>query len=350
MGKYWFGLKFALFALVVGAVSTSHASEQYQADFGSWLPSTHALNVNAFEPWVKLVEQKSKGRVKITLHHGAVLGSSKTVLNDVKGGVYQIGLIVPGYYYDTPMFTLLIGGLPFAVPGPVSGKRVMNEFLRKYEGDIFQKFNLKNMGVLLTDANLLFSTAPIRRVKDLEGLKMRASKDWVPIVKAWGAVPTPMQPEELYMALERGTMNVVTYSATGSMSWKFFEPAPYVTKLEAPISVIGMVMNRTFYDKLPVDLKKLFDEELNSALIDMMVKTYDKGTEDTLEKIAKIFKTKGKGEIITLSAEEKSKFVKPAAAEWDAWVKEANKRGLPGDVMMTDFKAILRTNGIAIPF
>ena len=350
MRKFMFGLKVALFALVVGTAPTSHASEQYQADFGSWLPSTHALSVNAFEPWVKLVEQKSNGRVKITLHHGGVLGSSKAVLNDVKGGVYQIGLVVPGYYYDTSMFTLLIGGLPFAIPGPVSGKRVMNEFLRTYEKDIFLKFSLKNMGFLLTDANLLFSTTPIRRVEDLKGLKMRASKDWVPIVKAWEAVPTPMQPEELYAAMERGTMNVVTYSATGSMSWKLFEPAPYVTKLEAPISVIGMVMNRNFYDKLPADLRKQFDEELNPALIDMMVKAYDKGAEEAVEKLVQIFKAKGRGEVITLSAEEKAKFVKPAAAEWDAWVKEANKRGLPGDAMMVDFKAILKKNDIVIPF
>ena len=145
-------------------------------------------------------------------------------------------------------------------------------------------------------------------------------------------------------------MNVVTYSATGSMSWKLFEPAPYVTKLEAPISVIGMVMNRNFYDKLPADLRKQFDEELNPALIDMMVKAYDKGAEEAVEKLVQIFKAKGRGEVITLSAEEKAKFVKPAAAEWDAWVKEANKRGLPGDAMMVDFKAILKKNDIVIPF
>jgi hypothetical protein len=31
-------------------------------------------------------------------------------------------------------------------------------------------------------------------------------------------------------------------------------------------------------------------------------------------------------------------------------VKEANKRGYPGEAMMADFKAMLKKNGIAPPF
>jgi len=81
--------------LVAGLISSGAAAQTITADFGSWLPSTHPQAVNAFEPWVKLVDDKTKGRVKITLHHGGALGSSKAVLNDVKGGASRSACSFP---------------------------------------------------------------------------------------------------------------------------------------------------------------------------------------------------------------------------------------------------------------
>ncbi len=336
--------------LVAGFISSGAAAQTITADFGSWLPSTHPQAVNSFEPWVKLVDEKTKGRVKITLHHGGALGSSKAVLNDVKGGAYQIGLLIPTYYYDTPLFEMLIGELPFAISSPELGERVMSEFIGKYDSGGLKKLKLKSMGILASDPYALFSRSPVRTVDDLKGQKVRTSKVWMPIVKAWGAVPTPIQPEEAYTALDRGTLDVMSYGTSGAMSWKYFEVAPYVTRLVSPVTMLAMVMNQGFYDKLPPDLQKLFDEELNPALIKMMVATYVKGEDEALEKMAQYFKAKGKGEVINLTPSQMAGFVKPAKAEWESWVAEANKRGLPGEAMMVDFKKILARNGVDLPF
>lgn len=338
--------------LAAGLISTTAAAQpkQITADFGSWLPSTHPQAVNSFEPWVKLVEEKTQGRVKITLHHGGALGTSKAVLNDVKGGAYQIGLLIPTYYYDTPLFEILIGELPFAISSPELGRRVMTEFLGKYDSGSLKKLKLKSMGILASDPYALFSTSPVRTVGDLKGLKVRTSKVWVPIVKAWGGVPTPMQPEEAYTALDRGTLDVMSYGTSGALSWKYFEVAPYVTRLVSPVTMLAMVMNQGFYDKLPSDLQKLFDEELNPALINMMVATYVKGEDEALKKMAQYFKDKGKGEVIDPTPSQMAGFIKPAKAEWASWVAEADKRGLPGEAMMADFKKILGKNGVELPF
>jgi len=340
-----------MMALILGVAPAAQAAEPIQLDLGSWVPSTHHLAVNAFEPWKKIVEEKTSGRVKVNVYHGGVLGTSKAVLNDVKGGVYQVGLMISGYYYDTPIFKLTIGELPFAITSPPAGVKVMEEFTEKYGKDVFEKLGIKNMGIFVSEPYVFFSTKPIRRVEDMKGKKIRAAgKAWVQIDKDWGAVPTPMQPEEAYTALERGTLDVMQYGPSSAMSWKYYEPAPYVTQVNAPTIIGGMIMNKTFYDKLPADLKKLFDEELNPALINLINKTYENGTNEALEKMRETFKAKGKGEVITLSPEEKARFVKPTEPEWAAWVKEANKRGYPGDAMMADFKALLKKNGLAPPF
>ena len=338
-------------ALLLGAAPTVRSAEPIQLDLGNWAPSTHHLAVNAFEPWKKMVEQKTQGRVKVNIHHGGVLGTSKAALNDVKGGVYQVGLMCTSYYYDTPLFKLTIGELPFAISGSMVGTKVMTEFVDKHAKDVFDKLNIKNMGVFASDPYMLMSAKPIRRIEDLKGMKLRAAgKAWVQIAKDWGAVPTPMQLEEAYTALERGTIDTMQTTPGSAMGFKYYEPAPYVTQLGAPTAVCGVIMNRSFYDKLPADLKKLFDEELNPALLNLITNSYEKVASEAYDKFREIFKAKGKGEVIALSPEERAKFVKPTEPEWTAWVKEANKRGYPGEAMMADFKAMLKKNGMAPPF
>ena len=338
-------------AALIGLPSAAHAADPIQLEFGNWLASTSPQSRNSFEPWKAMVERRTGGRVKVNLHHGGVLGSSRAVLNDVRGGVYHVGLLVDAYYYDTPLFKLLIGELPFALPGPTVATKVMNEFLDKHAKDVFDELKVRNMGVFVSDAYVMFSTKPIRTLEDMKGKKLRAAgKAWVQIAKHWGAVPVPMQPEEAYTALERGTIDVMQYSPTGALGWKYYEPAPYVIKTEAPIIVGGLIMNKAFYDKLPDDLKKMFDEELNLALAKMVVENYEKGASEALDKMSQAFKASGRGEVITLSREELAKFVARTEPEWAAWVKEANRRGYPGDAMMADFKVIMKKNGLTPAF
>jgi TRAP-type C4-dicarboxylate transport system substrate-binding protein len=338
-------------ALLMGNAPMARAADPIQLEFGNWLASTSPQSKYSFEPWKTMVEEKTGGRVKVNLYHGGVLGTSRAVLSDVKGGAYHVGLLVDAYYYDTPLFKFLIGELPFALPDGVVGTKVMNEFIAKYGKDTFTELNVKNMGVFVSDAYVMFSRTPIRSIEDLKGKKLRAAgKAWVQVAKDWGAVPVPIQPEEMYTALERGTLDVAQYSPTGAMGWKYYEPAPYVIKMEAPIIIGNLIMNKAFYDKLPDDLKKMFDEVLNPALTKMIVDNYAKGASEALNRMAEIFKAKGKGEVITLAPQERAKFIARTEPEWAAWVKEANRRGYPGEAMMADFKAIMKKHGLTPPF
>lgn len=340
----------ALGLLAAGGGSLS-AAEPIELDLGNWAPSTHHLAINAFEPWKKLVEERTNRRVKVNVHHGAVLGASRATLNDVKGGTYQVGLMISSYYYDTPLFKLTIGELPFAISGPTAGAKVMTEFVDKYAGDAFDKLGIKNMGVFTSDPYVLMSSKPIRRIEDMSNKKVRVpGKAWVQIEKEWGAVPLSMQLEESYTALERGTLDIMQTTPGSAVGFRYYEPAPYVTQLNAPTVVGGIIMNKAFYDKLPPDLRKQFDEELNPALMRMITSSYERSTNEAFDKMRESFKKTGKGEIIPLADAERIKFVRPTEPEWAAWVKEANKRGYPGDAMMADFKAMLKKNGLPLPF
>jgi len=152
------------------------------------------------------------------------------------------------------------------------------------------------------------------------------------------------------LSAERGTLDIMQTTPGSAMGFRYYEPAPYVTQLNAPTVVGGMIMNKSFYDALPPDLKKQFDQELNPALLQMVTNSYDRTTSEAFDKMRETFKAKGRGEIIALSSEERLKFMRPTALEWAAWVQEANKRGYPGEEMMAAFKAIMKKHGLTAPF
>ncbi|MED4582803.1 TRAP transporter substrate-binding protein DctP [Brevibacillus choshinensis] len=310
-------------------------------------PSTHPYATKVFEPWKKLVEEKTNGRVQVHLYHGGTLGSSKSVLQDVKGGVYDVGPALVPYFYDTELFPFTIGNLPFAFPDAKSTAKVMGKFAEKYGKESFK--DVVYMGMSSSDAYELFTVKPVKFVDDMKGKKVRIpSKGEVDLIQSWSGSPVSMTIEEIYEALQKGTLDAAIYTPSGAVGYKYYEVAPYMTKMGVTTTPIIPIMSKNFYNKLPDDLKKLFDDELSPKLADLLTDNYTKELDAAYAKYEK--EVAGKGEIITLSSEELARFKAPAKKRWDQWVEEANKKGYHGEEMMNDFKKMLQEEGLQLPF
>jgi TRAP-type transport system periplasmic protein len=337
-----------------GSVSTGSSNNKvFELDVNNPLPSTHHLAGNAFEPWKKLVEEKTEGRVIVNLYHGGTLGQTGTALEDVSGGISDVSYLTPSYYYDSRVFPWTIGSLPFSVPTQdpaLTLSKVLSEFAPKYwrPEEIFQ--DLVYMGIQSTDPYVMISTKPIKKAEDLQNLKIRVpGKGWEKLIVSWGGTPVSVTNEEMYEALERGTIDVGIYTAVGSVGNKYYEVAPYIVKnVQLYLTPMVSIMNRDFYDSLPDDLKKIFDEELNPALAELITQSYVKESDQAWEDLAA--GVEGKGEIIELPEKEVQKLRAGAKDQWDVWVKDANKFGYPGEKMLDEFKIMLEENGVELPF
>src|SRR5699024_33549 len=87
-------------------------------------PSSHHWAYNVYEPWKEFVEEKTDGRIKVNVYHGATLGTDSTAYEDITAGVYDVGLVAMSIYYDSVLFPLTIGNLPFALPDVESSSKV----------------------------------------------------------------------------------------------------------------------------------------------------------------------------------------------------------------------------------
>src|SRR5690625_880791 len=72
---------------IFGLSQMAWADEVYEMDVNNWTSASHHYTKNVWDPWTKMVEEKTDGRVKVHVHQGSALGKSTTVYQDVRGGV-----------------------------------------------------------------------------------------------------------------------------------------------------------------------------------------------------------------------------------------------------------------------
>ncbi|PWA11959.1 hypothetical protein DCC39_08475 [Pueribacillus theae] len=319
-----------------------------ELNVNNFAPSTGHLAYNVFEPWKEIVEEKTNDRVKVNLYHGASLGKANTVYQDVEGGLYEVGLVATNYFYDTKFFPYTIGNLPFAlVEEPEKSKAVLKKFGEKYANEDLSDVIL--MPPTITDPYIMFSSKPIKSVNDLKKKKMRASStSEAEFVKALDGVPVSITYEDTYEALQKNTVETSFFSPIAAIGPKFFEPAPYISKLNISVIPFVPIMNKTFYDNLPEDLKKIFDEELNPKLTELVTESYKLELEKSYEKLKD--EVANRGEIITPTEEEVKIFKEAGKAAWDNWIETADKKGYNGQEMVDEFIKLLEEEGLQTPF
>jgi len=253
-------------------------------------PATHHFAKNVYEPWAKEVEKKTNGRVKVEIYHGGILGKMTSVIEDVAAGKYQVACNMPGYQYKQHILPV-IGEVPFAFPSVYVSYKVLKKLTDKYANIVDKEFSdVSIMGFVTTDPYIFYSRVPIRSVNDLKGkLVSLKTKSFKPVIKNWGADPVSVGTAEAYTALQRGTIDVLTYSPAGGVAYKFYEVGPYVTYANLWNVVLCFVMDKKWLNSLPGDLQKLFKEDLNPRMAELA--TYnDYGPNG--EKVKKILKEK----------------------------------------------------------
>ena len=323
------------------------SEEVYELDINNWTSSTHHYAYNVYEPWKELVEKETDGRVKVNIYHGSSLGKSSSVYQDVSGGLYDVGLIVANYFYDTGFFPYTIGNLPFAFEGPEEAEAILTEFGKKYANEKLEDVHILN--ATSTDGYDLFSSVPIKKPEDLKNKKMRVNgKSEIAFVESLGGVPVSISTEDTYESLQKTTIDTSFYTPIGAEGLKLYEPAPYITKMGVSVTPVVPIMNKNFYEELPEDLKKIFDEELNPKLTELLTESYATELESSYEELEKV--VADRGEIITLSDEDVESFRGLGQEAWAQWIKDANDKGYPGQEMVDTLFKMIEEEGYSAPY
>ncbi len=219
-----------------------------------------ARQSTVLEEFCRELEKRTGGQVKVDYYAGGSLLKAPAMFDGVVSGVADIGYSHV-YYTAGRMPVTEAVGLPLGYPSPWVSSQVMNDFYQEFKPKEFDKVKVLWMN---TSPNTAIATAkkPVRKLGDLKGLTIRAPGLSGEVIKALGGTPAPTPMMEVYDAISKGVIDGEASNFETLFAFKFAEVVKYSTsvwQINHPYPFY-LAMNKKSYDKLPPDIKPIFDK------------------------------------------------------------------------------------------
>lgn len=248
--------------------------------------TTHTTHLAA-QKFADLVEEKSNGRIQITIYPNRQLGDEREIMENVINGTIDMAS------NSTPILTtvapaLEVLQLPFLLNTyDIEQQAYQTDAMKQLLDSVGQSIGVKLMGP--HDLGMRHIANNVREVKtpeDLSGLKLRTvqSPIMTDIFQTLGASPTPMAYGEVYTALQTGTIDGEEINLTSIVAEKHLEVLKYVTLTgQFPFPAVVLI-NEAKYNQLS-DADKQILEEAAAEMQAFMFEEIKKIDADALEQI-----------------------------------------------------------------
>ena len=211
------------------------------------------------EDFINDVELRTQGRIELKYFKGGSLLKGPEMYKGVETGVADIGY---AHVYYTPgrMPVTEVVGLPLGYPSAWVSSHAFSDFYFKVQPKEWDE--VKVLLVHAAAPSYIISNKPVRKLEDLEGLKVRAPGVPGELIKALGGTPAPTPMAETYDAIAKGIVNGAYMPFDGLKAFRLAEVAKYTTVCWQVGNTYPwfMIMNKNSYKKLTGDLKVIFDD------------------------------------------------------------------------------------------
>lgn len=245
--------------LLLGISAAGYAAEPIKLKFANYFPVIHKNTVLG-QLFCDEIKKRTGGRVEISYYPGGTLLTAPKMPAGVSTGISDIGLSHCGYSRGRfPVMELM--ELPIGSPSAYVSTHVANDFYDRFKprewNDYYPlMFSTSPPAVLQTIAK------PVRTLEELKGLKIRGTGRIGDLVKTLGATPMPVEMVDLYEALRRHVIDGNFGPMEQLKGFKIGEVIKYTTacwKIGTSYTFY-VVMNRSKWNGLPEDIKKIFQE------------------------------------------------------------------------------------------
>lgn len=319
------------------ATTTSANVKPINLVFSFQDPATNDLNVGIYQPWFKIIEDRTGGRVHFESHFNGELVSVTDAYDAVVKGTVDLAVIMPS---TMPRFPLdeIVAAPPFDTL-PWRPSLIYNTLYQKYPEMQAEFSQVKPLILYLMSPGFLGTTnKPVKTISDNAGLKMITADPYQSSrAQALGQIPVSCPPPAFYTTLEKGIADggdVVTLPEMITYHWadviKNITLVPFLQMNGA------VVMNKQKWDSLPADIQKIIDDSIPEA-IDLADQTEMGAYVKTLAKLP------GLGtNIITPSADELAKYVQADTPVRNQFIAGLDAKGLPATQIYNDYMSLAK--------
>jgi TRAP-type transport system periplasmic protein len=285
--------------------------------------------VHALQPWVKKVEEATKGRVKIDVFYAQTLAKGPDIWNAVKTGVADMGWCFHGYWADmTPLSDVItLPGLPFSAAE--KGSEVLWKLYEKFP--VIQR-EFKDVHVLQLWTShpyfLITTKKQVKTIEDIRGMKIRVvGGPPTEQMKALGAIPTLIPMPDTYLSLDKGVIDGMGAPWEATHSFRLYEIVKYYTMVPLSAVYFSMAVNKEKWESLPPDIQ----QAITSVSGLEAAKFWGRNFFDTVEEGVVERVKKGNHQMVKYvpPPQEVERWTQASEPLWKEWVKKMESRGRP---------------------
>lgn len=286
LGKRIFLVTFLLMPMfcLFMQLSLASAADVTVLRFASFYPVNH-YSTKSMELYAKHVMEKTN-KVKIEIYPAGQLFSDKDLVRALPEGAVEMAVMHSGLVSGL-IPSVSLGEFPFLHKDLAHLHRVQDS----KAGDIIkQDFERKGMQFLYwLDTGLLIfvSRMPLNTLGDFKGKRIRAAGVMhVGAIRALGAAPTILGTADVYMALQRNTIDGSVSTISGAWERKYYEVSKYITDCTLHYGSYTVVMNKKIWDGLPRDIQAIMLEAAKEVQT-WVRKESEKEDKESLERLKK---------------------------------------------------------------
>jgi len=330
------------FSLIILGSSSEAASPSkvIELKYAHHNPPGGTAQKKMMEPWIKKVEEGTKGKVKFTIYPASALGAPPQQYDLVAKGIADMCWTPTGFNAGRfPMSEL--SNLPcLGIMSSKAGSRIMWELQEKFK----KEFEKEYAGVKL----IQFSVAPpvalytskkaIRSYDDLKGLKLRAfGGPPTTFLNNAGASAVNLPIPEVYMSLQKGVIDGWAIDWVGFDDYKSYEVCKYATEVGFYMPLLYTVMNINTWNSLPPDVQQIIQGVSGSAGVEYEANVWD----SEAARLKSL--NKGRGvEVIDLSSAELKRWTDLAKLTWTEYAQRLDGKGLPGTAAINELMSLVQ--------
>jgi TRAP-type transport system periplasmic protein len=208
-----------------------------------------------------MLSEKTNGELSFEIFAGTLGGEKDLIESMALGGLD----IYNGAYTGIEQYDVMYS--PYFFRDGEHAKAVLaTEIGAKASAELESRYNSRLLGAGRLGGYNLMLKEPIETLADLEGRKIRSPqiKGCIEALNFFGAAPTPIPFNEVYLALQSGIVDGVLTALNPGVQFKFYEVCKHVVMPDFGLALDKQVISLPAWEGLGPDLQQIlqssFDE------------------------------------------------------------------------------------------
>ncbi|NYT23662.1 TRAP transporter substrate-binding protein [Alcaligenaceae bacterium] len=203
----------------------------------------------------------------VQLYPNRQLGDEKAMLESVRMGLAEAGIITNALMAQTES-SFFLNDLPFLFASEQQAYDLM-------DGPVGEKLkkNLEAKGLSVVGymgggfRSMVNNVRPVATPQDVSGVKYRVMQSpiYIGMYESLGGSPVPMAWGETYTAVQQGALDGLEIPPSVIDAAKYYEIAKYLSLTNHTFSVLHLVFNKRFLDRLDGDKRQAILDAAHKA-------------------------------------------------------------------------------------